>query len=202
MKNVNYIINGILALAVIILFVMHFSGKKESGKPHTVSAGTEDTSGLLPIAYVNVDSLLSNYNYSKDLNEVIMRKQEDSRANINQRATALRNDMQEFERKYQNNAFLTPQRAQEEQQRLLGKQQELQALDERLTQELMVEQQKLNEQLRDTVVSQLKVFNQTKGYQVIFSNTMGDNILLAGDAYDITAELIEYLNKNYTSPSK
>jgi outer membrane protein len=202
MKNINYIINGILALAVIILFVMQFSGKKESGKTQTFTAGVDGTDGLLPIAYVNVDSLLLNYNYSKDLNEVILRKQEDSRANINQKAKALRSDMQEFERKYQNNAFLTPQRAQEEQQRLLNKQQELQELDERLTQELMLEQQKLNQQLRDTIVSHLKVFNQTKGFQVIFSNTMGDNILLATDAYDITAELIEYLNNNYTSPNK
>ncbi|MDD2438374.1 MAG: OmpH family outer membrane protein [Massilibacteroides sp.] len=202
MKNINYIINGVLILAVIILFVMHFSGKKESGKAQTFTTGVDETDGLLPIAYVNVDSLLSNYSYSKDLNEVILRKQEDSRANINQKANTLRSDMQEFERKYKNNAFLTPQRAQEEQQRLLNKQQELQALDERLTQELMLEQQKLNQQLRDTIVSHLKVFNQTKGYQVIFSNTMGDNILLAGDAYDITSEFIGYLNKNYTSPNK
>lgn len=202
MKNINYLINGVLALAVIILFAMHFSGKKESGFTHSVSTGTEGVSGQLPIAYVNVDSLLLNYNYSKDLNEVIMKKQEDSRANINQKANALRADMQEFERKYQNNAFLTPQRAQEEQQRLLNKQQELQALDERLTQELMIEQQRLNEQLRDTIVTQLKIYNQSKGFEVIFSNTMGDNILLAGDAYDITAEVIEFLNKNYTSPAK
>jgi outer membrane protein len=202
MKNINYLFNGVLALAVIILFVMHFTGGKDAGHSPAVSAGAEGFSGQLPIAYVNVDSLLLNYNYSKDLNEVIMKKQEDSRANINQKAKALRSDMQEFERKYQNNAFLTPQRAQEEQQRLVNKQQELQELDERLTQELMIEQQRLNEQLRDTIVSQLKVFNQSKGFQVIFSNTMGDNILLADDAYDITAELIEFLNKNYTSPSK
>jgi outer membrane protein len=31
---------------------------------------------------------------------------------------------------------------------------------------------------------------------------MGDNILLAGDAYDITKEVIEYLNKNYAPASK
>ncbi len=89
-----------------------------------------------------------------------------------------------------------------EQQRLLNKQQELQNLDNQLAQELMQEQQKLNEQLRDTVVSQLKAFNQGRGYQVVFSNTVGDNILLAGDSYDITGELLEYLNKNYSSPAK
>ena len=94
---------------------------------------------------------------------------------------------------------MTRERAEQEQQRLLKKQQELQDLDNQLAQELMQEQQKLNEQLRDTIVAQLKVFNQGRGYQVVFSNTMGDNILLAGQAYDITAELLEQLNMNYSS---
>jgi outer membrane protein len=31
---------------------------------------------------------------------------------------------------------------------------------------------------------------------------MGDNILLSNPAYDITAEFLEVLNKNYSSPSK
>ena len=184
MKNINYVINGVLAVAVVILYIMQFSGKKESSVTRTfASAG--DTTALLPIAYVNVDSLLLNYNYSKDLNEIILKKQENSRANITQKARSLQGEM-----------------AEQEQQRLLNKQQELQNLDNQLAQELMQEQQKLNEQLRDTVVSQLKAFNLGRGYQVVFSNTVGDNILLAGDSYDITGELLEYLNKNYSSPAK
>ena len=82
------------------------------------------------------------------------------------------------------------------------KEQKLQELDARLSQELLTEQQKLNEQLRDTVVAQLKVYNKDKGYHIIYSNTMGDNILYAQDGYDITAELLEYLNKNYSNASK
>ena len=73
MKNINYVINGVLAVAVVILYIMQFSGKKESSVTRTfASAG--DTTALLPIAYVNVDSLLLNYNYSKDLNEIILNK--------------------------------------------------------------------------------------------------------------------------------
>ena len=190
-----------IAVAVVILYIMQFSGKKESSVTRTfASAG--DTTALLPIAYVNVDSLLLNYNYSKDLNEIILKKQENSRANITQKARSLQGEMQDFQRKVENNAFLTRERAEQEQQRLLNKQQELQNLDNQLAQELMQEQQKLNEQLRDTVVSQLKAFNLGRGYQVVFSNTVGDNILLAGDSYDITGELLEYLNKNYSSPAK
>ena len=187
MKNINYVINGVLAVAVVILYIMQFSGKKESSVTRTfASAG--DTTALLPIAYVNVDSLLLNYNYSKDLNEIILKKQENSRANITQKARSLQGEMQDFQRKVENNAFLTRERAEQEQQRLLNKQQELQNLD--------------NQQLRYPVVSQLKAFNLGRGYQVVFSNTVGDNILLAGDSYDITGELLEYLNKNYSSPAK
>ena len=201
MKNVNYVINGVLAVAVVILFVMQFSNKKETNVSRTFTTDSTST-GVLPIAFVNVDSLLLNYNYSKDLNERILKRQEDSRANITQKARALQSEMQDFQRKVENNAFLTRERAEQEQRRLLTKQEELQNLDNQLANELMQEQQKLNEQLRDTVVAQLKTFNKDHGFQVVFSNTVGDNILLAEDVYDITAELIEYLNKNYVSPAK
>ena len=84
MKNINYVINGVLAVAVVILFVMHFSGDKESkAAKATVETGQEIKT--LPVAYVNVDSLLLNYNYSKDLNEIILKKQENSRASITQK---------------------------------------------------------------------------------------------------------------------
>ena len=201
MKNINYIINGVLAVAVVILFVMQFSDKKETRNVRPVASG-ENLTGTMPVAYVNVDSIMENYNYAKDLNEIILKKSENSRASVNQKATSLRSEMQEFQRKIENNAFLTRERAELEQQRLLQKQQELQELDARLSQELMNEQQKLNEQLRDTVVAQLKVFNKDKGYQIIYSNTLGDNILLANDIYDITAEVLDYLNKNYSTPAQ
>ncbi len=133
------------------------------------------------------------------MNEIILKKAENSRANVNQKAASLQKEMEEFQRKIANNAFLTRERAEQEQQRLVNKRQELQDLDTRLSQELMAEQQKLNEQLRDSIVSQLKIFNQNKGFEIVLSNTSGDNILLANDAYNITAELLEYLNKNYAT---
>lgn len=88
---------------------------------------------------------------------------------------------------------------QQEGNRLQKKQEELQNYAAKKEQELAAKQMELNGQLRDTIVAQLTTFNQTKGYQIIFSNTMGDNILLSNPAYDITAEFLEVLNKNYSS---
>lgn len=133
------------------------------------------------------------------MNEQLLKKEENSRANVTQQARTLQTEVQEFYRKMENNAFLTRERAQQEQERLMKKEQELKDLDAKLSQDLLMERQKLNEQLRDTVVSKLKVYNKEKGYQVIFSNTAEDNILLAGDSYDITNELIDLLNKSYST---
>ena len=41
-----------------------------------------ETAGLA-IAYVNVDSLLTNYDFAKDLNEALIKKTEDARASFN-----------------------------------------------------------------------------------------------------------------------
>ena len=200
MKNINYVINGVLAVAVVILFVMQFSGKKEASVA-PVFAENGDSTSLLPIAYVNVDSLLANYYYAKDLGERIVKKQEDFRANIGQEMRNLQNDAMDFQRKLENNAFLTRERAEQENQRIMKKKQDLDERAAKMDQELSAEQLKLNEQLRDTIVAQLTEFNKAKGYQIIFSNSMGDNILIANHAYDITAELLDILNKNYVPNS-
>jgi outer membrane protein len=202
MKNINYVINGVLAVAVIILFIMQLSGKKESTVAPAYSAEGEVSTNVLPVAYVNVDSLLQNYNYSKDLNERIVKMQEDFRLDMTQRTRSLETELADFQRKYEANAFLTQERAQQESNRLMKKRDELQNYAAKKEQELATKQMELNSQLRDTIVSQLTAFNQSKGYQIIFSNTMGDNILLSNPAYDITAEFLEVLNKNYSSPSK
>lgn len=202
MKNINYVINGVLAVAVIILFVMQFSGKKESTVAPAFTTEGDSATAMLPVAYVNVDSILQHYNFSNDLNERILKMQEDYRLDITQRSRALQTELNDFQRKYEANAFLTQERAQQEGNRLQKKQQELQEYANKKEQELAAKQMELNGQLRDTIVAQLTVYNQTKGYQIIFSNTMGDNILLGNPAYDITAEFIEVLNKNYSSGSK
>ena len=139
MKNINYVINGVLAVAVIILFVMQFSSKKESTvAPAFTTEG--DSTNLLPVAYVNVDSLLSNYNYSKDLNERILKMQEDYRLDMTQRSNALRTELNDFQRKYEANAFLTTERAQQEGNRLQKKQEELQNYAAKKEQELAAKQ--------------------------------------------------------------
>ncbi|MBO5960866.1 MAG: OmpH family outer membrane protein [Paludibacteraceae bacterium] len=148
----------------------------------------------LPVAYINVDSLLLQYDFAINANDALMRKQEDARLRINTQAKRLQEDMNDFQRKLENNAFLSRTRAEQEQTRLLQKQEELQKLDAQLTEELMVEQQNMSLQLRDSINNILKVYNADNRYQLIISNTSGDNLLYASEAYNITNDVVELLN--------
>ena len=200
MKNINYITNVALAIAVVILFVLHFTDRKHS-EPDSANAAADEVPTEMPVAYINMDSLLQNYNYAKDLNEIILRREENVRASLNQQTAALESEAIDFRRKLDNNAFLTRERAEQEQQRPLKKEQELKIYESRQTQELLADHQRLTEQLRDTLISQLRVFNQAKGFRIIFSNTAKDNIILGDEVYDITSELVKYLNNRYAPAS-
>ena len=199
MKNLSLIINVVLAVAVIVLFVLVLGNKSNSVANQSVTGKNQVTSGKLPIAYVNVDSLLLHYEFAKESNESLIKKQEDSRLKINTLARQLQNEMGDFQRKLENNAFLSRDRAQQEQTRLQKKQQDLQELDGSLSKQLVQVQQKMSEQLRDTINNFMKEYNKDHKYQLIISNTSSDNILYAEKAYDITAEVTKLLNERYTA---
>jgi len=199
MKNLSLILNAVLAIAVIVLFIKVFGGNKITDTEKTEFKNETIRSGKLPFAYINVDSLLLNYQFAKEANESLIKRQEDSRLNINTKARQLQSEMGEFQRKLEANAFLSRERAEQEQSRLLKRQQDLRDLDGQLSQQLMQVQQKMSEQLRDTINAFLKVYNKNQKYQVIFSNTSSDNILFATKGYDITAEITDLLNKRYAA---
>lgn len=204
MKNNHsfYTIKGLLASALVAVCLISLSScDNKSNTPAKFSDVASDSSLTLPVAFVRIDSLLLNYNYAKDMNETLMRKEENARATLNQKERQLQAAAQEFDRKLRNNAFLTDDRAKQEQQRIIGMQQDYEQTAQRLTQEFALEQQKLNIQLADTIKIQLEEYNKTAGYQIIFSNTGSDNILFADPKYDITEAVIKYLNKNY-GPAK
>mgnify|MGYP000456340659 CR=1 FL=1 len=199
MKKKNFIVNGLLALAVMTAFT-----QCDNNKGTTTNTGNAAPTGgvsELKIAYVEIDSLLTQYNFCKDLNEAMMRKQENVNATLNEKMKALDNEVREFERKYNNHVF-TPERAQQEQARLLKMRQDLEAQHQRLMAELQQENDKNSMQLRDSINSFLKEYNKTKGYSLIISNTGADNLLYADPSLNITKEIIEGLNKRYVPAEK
>jgi len=195
MNKISIIVDSVLAAAVVALFVLFFMGKPSCFKKSAgVMPVAEVVEGNLPIAYLNVDSLLANYTFAQEAQEKLMSKQEDARLKLNTKARTLQGELADFQRKYENNAFLSQERAQNEYQRLQRKDQELQELEQKLTNDILLENQTLNLQLADSLMAFLKEYNADGRFQVILSNQGKDNVLMAADGMDITADVIAGMN--------
>ena len=196
----KFILNGFMALAFGVMFAQ-CAGNNNA---NTASAPVAEANGSsnMKIAFVEIDSLLTKYNFWNDLSEQMLKKEENIRTTLNEKGKKLEAEAREFERKIQNNGFVSRERAEQEQARLMKQQQELQELQQKLTNELAAENQKYSLELRDSINSFLKVYNQTKGYDLIISNTAFDNLLYGNPAYNITNEIVEGLNARYTPSVK
>ncbi len=154
----------------------------------------------LPIAIINVDTLISNYNLALEQNERLLRRQEDIRLDLNQRLNSLQNEMIDFQKKLENQAFLSRERAEAEQRRLMKKEQDLQLLSQEKEQEFLLEQQQVGIQVQDSIDSAIRAINASGKYHIVISTSaLNNNVLFANPEYDITDEVIELLNERYTT---
>lgn len=196
----KYILNGLMALALVLMFTQ-CADNKSNGSTNNAPAAVSGPANM-KIAYVEIDSLLTKYRFWNDLNEMMIKKEENIRTTLNEKARELDSEMREFQRKLENNGFASRERAEQENLRISQKQRDLQQLQEKLSNELQSENQKNSLQLRDSINSFLKIYNKDKGYSLIISNTGFDNLLYADPAFNITNEIVEGLNAHYVPASK
>lgn len=166
----------------------------EEAEETAQSEGAETTG--LKIAYVEMDSLITQYQLYKDYEEELTRKGTNIQSTLAQKQRTLEQHAAAMQKKYESNGFTTRDELERAQNQLAKEQQDLAELDQRLTSELAAENAKLNAELRDSIQAFLKVYNKTKKYDYIMSK-LGDNLLWANKKYDITKEVIAGLNKRY-----
>ena len=197
MKNLSLILNGVLFIAVGFLFYLHFStGSDRSGSSDSPGIVQSAPVGDMPIVYINIDTLLNNYDYFVDLQAQFSDRQAELEAQMNARTREYETTALDFQNKVQK-GLVTRREAAELEQQLLAEQQNLYALRDELTMQLAEEEQVSNRKLIDNIMEFLKVYNQDKGYQFIFSNSFGDNVLFANESLDITYSVLVGINEQY-----
>ena len=189
MKNLSLILNVVLLVAVGILFYLHFS----SGGPQEVRSSAVEP-GDLQIAYINSDSVLKHYEYLKVNRIQLEEKTKKMDADYRNRATGLQNEIAAYQRNV-SNMTLSQVRATEED--LGKKQQNLQMYQQTLSQQLMEEEAKLNKELYDRVTAFLKRYGDEKGFQIVLKFDPSSDVLFAGEALDISEQVIAGLNADY-----
>jgi outer membrane protein len=98
MKNLSLIINGVLAIAIGVLFFLHFRDCKSS-KSGSATLPSSPGSASGAIAYVDLDTLENYYNYYKDKKAELEKSQTNLESILQSKADALQRDAYAFQQR-------------------------------------------------------------------------------------------------------
>lgn len=187
---------GTIALAVVA--AVSFTSCNQSPKAEDETPKSQAPSNL-KIAYVEVDSLMTQYEYCKEYSLILEKKSQNIQSTLQQKGQALQAAANNFQQKLQQNAY-TREQAEQIQMGLQKQNADLEALQQRLSAEFQEETAKFNDALHDSLQHFIAKYNKDKKYTMILSKS-GDNILYADKSADITSDIIAGLNKAYKKGS-
>ena len=184
-----------VALAFVATMGMTSCDKSNPQMDQKANASAKAAAGDMKIAYVEVDSIMSQYKFCQEYSLILQKKGQNIQNTLAQKQQALQAAAANFQQKVQQNAY-TREQAEGVNASLQKQNNDLQILNQRLSAEFQNETDQFNKALRDSIQHYLAYYNKDKKYSIIFSK-QGDNLLYADKAYDITNEIVAGLNKAY-----
>ncbi|MCK5821184.1 MAG: OmpH family outer membrane protein [Bacteroidales bacterium] len=199
MKNLSWVFNGVLALAVVVLFVLYFSGDKDEAGKHSSNASelaVDQPAGEFNIAYVLIDSLLANYTLAQELTEELLKKKANLENELASKGQKLEKKIAEFQNQVQKR-LITSWDAQAKEKQLTEEQQVFLNLQNDMQNRLMRDEQEMNQLVYETVIDYIDRYNEDNGFNMIISQTSGGVLLYAETYMNITKQVLEELNAEH-----
>ena len=171
---------------------------KTADKPATAATAAADAKET--IVYINSDTLLSKYNYSKDMNKRLEDKGKASQGDLQAKGQAFQREVAEYQK---NAATLPADQRQATEQRLQRKNQELQGYQQNAAAEFQNAQATENAKQYDKIADFTKAYAKEKGYKLVLTFSKANPTVLYGDpSLDVTADVVKRLNEAYAKEKK
>ncbi len=198
MKNILLLINIILLGLVGYLYYLQFHNSKNNIVHEVKYSAINNLSEKSKVAYIDLDSLQSNYTYYKKIKADFERKQ-----------SAANDEITSMQKKYQARAVQLQQKAatmnQQEQQTAMQEinkmQQDLQTRKQEIDNELYNYNSKMKEDILTRIQNFLKDYNKDGKYSYIFSYEPGF-MFYKDSTLNITPDVITGLNALYSENKK
>lgn len=196
MKKLSALLFILLFLGLAILYILHFTGnkKKSISEQDTVPAQVSSEG----IAFVNIDSVIMNFDMFFDRREELMEKQKKAEDELNVKGTRYERDAKDFQEKV-TKGLVTRATAAEMEQGLLKQQQDLIALRDNLQTNLLEEEQVMNRQIIDYITTYLEENRDKFTFQYVLGKSFGSVVLYGDPAMDITKQITDAINLKYKS---
>ncbi len=204
MKNLSLILNGVLIVAVAVLYFLHFKQPKSPSQGATLVDVKKDTIPsdvtAAEIAYVNTDTLMEKYVYYKETLTNLKNRRQKLEQEVSGRARALQSEVADYQRR---GSSMSVEQIQATERNLQQKDYELRQYSERLANDLAKEEQSKTDELLQKISDYLKKYTKGKPYKYVFAYTKGASaILYAQDNLDITQEVLNGLNSEHNASVK
>ena len=157
-------------------------------------ATKEANASALKVAYVDEDSLMSGYNFAKDVNEALLRADSKLESARRQKENELQRFAGEIERKYKSNGYLTEASFNADQEKLQKMQVDARNYMDNMTRSAQNEALMNSQQLRDSVDKYIAEYSKKQGYTLVLRKAA---TWYVGDSDDITADVVKGLNARY-----
>lgn len=193
MKNALYIVNGILVIAVGVLFYLFFTQKKGSPSSIVHSSAWTDTAKLSPtrIAYFEWDSI-ENQKFYKEMQDELNRKKEDVDKQKMKLGQIYQQRLDGYSKKEMSQ--IESERATADMRNL---EQNLRSQADKLDQDLNDYVLRKKVDFNDKIRNFLKEYNQDKKFSYIIANEPGF-IFYRDSAFNITNDVVAGLNQIFT----
>jgi len=201
MKIANIVTNVVLAVAVVVLFVLHFTGGEKSEQPKSVAAAGLANPGDISIAYFNMDSVMNNWDLYFSYQQELAQSQSELEAEFAGKTEAFYQRVQDAQYKIQRQ-LVTRSEAEQLQQQLGTEEQELMALQNQYAAELQEEGLVKNRKMMDMIERYVTTLSAEQGYSYVYSYQFGGNLIYGAKPYDITSQVVAGLNKTYITGSE
>jgi outer membrane protein len=199
MKKISVVLYAVLFLAVAGLYLMHFTGNKKANKVEPSGAQTESTAK--GIAYINIDTVIFNFDMFLDRRNDLMAKQKSAEAELTSKGTQYERGAKDYQEKV-NKGLVTRATAAQMEQSLVQQQQELVSLRDKLQSNLMEEEQVMNRQVLEYITQFLEENKTDYNYQYIFGKSFGSVVLYSDNSFDITQKVLDAINQKYKAEKK
>ncbi len=195
MKKTSLILACIALLVSVATLVFTLLSREK--KPVETEPVPGQTAVAGDIVFIQIDSLLMNYDMYNDLMSAFQSKYQASQDELQKKSRQLENDAKSFENQI-NKGLLTRSAAEQQQQNLLKRQENLQNEANNKQMELQEEEYVLNNQVLDAIKTFLAKYNEEHQFALILTSSQATNIVMEGNSgLDITQEVIRGLNEEY-----
>ena len=197
MKIGNIVTSGILAVAVIVLFVLHFTGNGKQVEGGSSGAAAEIVSPSdISIAFFNMDSIMANWDLYYQYQQELGQKQAELESDFAGRTETFYQSVQDAQYKIER-GLVTRSEAQQLQQNLANEEQNLANLQNQYAGQLQEESVVKQRNLIDMIERYVAELSREKGYSYVYSYQFGGNLIYGAKPYDITKEVVAGLNEKY-----